>query len=450
MAIVRPRLTDYYGIAARQEELHFAIPFLDEDIPLWVDPFLLWRSPSQQDNALHTSAINSFNHLGYLNRTNPFSAREMLVRISECDEVGLGSSHTKRGKRIGANAAKSILDLFGNIPEYDRRGFTHFEEIQFFVENIGKDRISDIFCNFVKSFLIDYTIQQCRELCIPMSTVSTGVYQYTTNTIKNEIVSLPVNPETKDGIILVPKHWLRYTPWINSDDFYSTFDQEQSDGHVIRSVLAYSRHDFDAVRAFVKKREASSEDCKNDPLFTQIPITSAKASLAAIRKLPTGIEDSSDKKFEREAARLLASLLYPQLDFATTQSRTEDGVLIRDLVFYNNKQQPFLADLWDTYNSRQIVFELKNVHEIQREHINQLNRYMTDEFGRFGVLLTRNRLKNAMLKNTTQLWSGQRRCIVAITDEDMELMVSAYESKQRDPIDVIKMKYAQFMRECPS
>jgi hypothetical protein len=39
---------------------------LDEDIPLYLDPFFLWKSPSLQDKSLHTSLINCFNHFGYL------------------------------------------------------------------------------------------------------------------------------------------------------------------------------------------------------------------------------------------------------------------------------------------------------------------------------------------------------------------------------------------------
>jgi hypothetical protein len=66
MPLIRPRITDYHGIHIPQTKLDFAIPFFDEDIPLYVDPFLLWKSPSQQDQALHTSAINSFNHLNFL------------------------------------------------------------------------------------------------------------------------------------------------------------------------------------------------------------------------------------------------------------------------------------------------------------------------------------------------------------------------------------------------
>ena len=46
MPLIRPRLTDHHGIGIPQAQLDFAIPFVDEDIPLYVDPFLLWKSPS--------------------------------------------------------------------------------------------------------------------------------------------------------------------------------------------------------------------------------------------------------------------------------------------------------------------------------------------------------------------------------------------------------------------
>ncbi len=46
MEIIRSRLVDYYNIPITQEEIYFAIPFLDEDNPLYLDPFLLWKSPS--------------------------------------------------------------------------------------------------------------------------------------------------------------------------------------------------------------------------------------------------------------------------------------------------------------------------------------------------------------------------------------------------------------------
>jgi len=132
------------------------------------------------------------------------------------------------------------------------------------------------------------------------------------------------------------------------------------------------------------------------------------------------------------------------------QSRTDSGVNIRDLIFYNNRAHPLLRDLFEEYGTRQVVMELKNVHAVEREHINQLNRYMTNAFGRFGVLITRYELPRAMRKNTIDLWAGQRRCIIALTDADLEQMVEIYGSRQRDPIDVLTKKYVEFRRDCPS
>lgn len=108
--LIRPRLTDYHGILLPQSELDFAIPFFDEDIPLYLDPFMLWRSPSHQDQALHTSLINAFNNLGYLaNQGKEDKAITILIAASECDEIGLGSSATRQGKRIGRKKRRKFL-----------------------------------------------------------------------------------------------------------------------------------------------------------------------------------------------------------------------------------------------------------------------------------------------------------------------------------------------------
>src|SRR5262245_49334772 len=105
MALIRPRLNDFHHLPFTQEEVDFAIPFLYEDITLYVDPFLLWKSPSMQDNSLHTAMISSFNHFGYLStKGKKEAAVKSLVRISECVEIGLGAAKNKRGHRIAESA----------------------------------------------------------------------------------------------------------------------------------------------------------------------------------------------------------------------------------------------------------------------------------------------------------------------------------------------------------
>jgi len=226
MAFIRPRLTDYHSISAAQADLDFAIPFLDEDIPLYVDPFLLWKSPSQQDQALHTAVTNSFNHLNYLLRhSKEADARETLILASECAEVGLGHSRKRRGNRIGSDKADEILSLFQQIDHYCEHGFTHFEEIQLYVKDIAKDRVSDISCSFLKSFLIDYTTQACDELKVPLQEVKVpAVYDYRTNRfVRDQSARLPVSPVDGSPLVLVPKRWLRFGVWINFDEYFRDY-----------------------------------------------------------------------------------------------------------------------------------------------------------------------------------------------------------------------------------
>lgn len=454
--IIRPRLNDYHGILLLQDKVDYAIPFLDEDIPLYVDPFLLWKSPSQMDNGLHSSILDSFNYIGYLaNKGYNTEAVNQLVLASECDAVGMGSSKTRKGRRIGESVANEIVSLFEKIPQLKSSGFSHLEEIQLLVDKVAKDRISDLACNFISSFLIDYTQQNCLEVGIPMEKVQkVVVYDTKKHRFEEEDVELPVNPNTHEPIWLVPKRWLRLSPWISQDDYFSNYYPEKVDrGDFFKDrikVLMYNRTNYELVKGYVEERERTFKDCHNDPLFMQIPITSAKRKMSSITKLPTGKTDNADKKYEDLVVQLLASLLYPHLDFAQAQSRTESGAQIRDLIFYNNQTIPFFKDIHDTFGSKQIVFELKNVESLDRDNVNQLNRYLNDNLGKFGVFVTRHQPSKSIKKHLVDLWSGQRKCILVLDDNDLQMMVDIFENKQRLPYEVIRKKYAEFMRSCPS
>lgn len=446
--LIRPRLTDYHDLPVTQEQVDFAIPFLDEDIPLYVDPFLLWKSPSQAEKALHTALITAFNGVRQLNRSR---AIETLIKLSECEEIGLGGGKTRTGRRIGADLAGEILDVVGNFPDIQRRGIEHIEILQLYVDQISKDRISDFTCGFLKSYLIDYTISQCRDVGLRLDPVRIELFDYGSMRFVAEDVQLPVNPLDGKPVLLVPKRWMRHEPWISFDDFFAkTVEGNDALPRNRVPLLNYNRANHGLVSSYVAAKERAQADCSNDPLFRPIPISSAQRKLATIKKLPSGKDGNADKKYEDAAGSLLASLLYPHLDFAAEQSRTESGVLIRDLIFYNGRSVPFLQDLYEKFGARQIVFELKNVREIEREHVNQLNRYLNDEFGRFGFFVTRNPLPAKIRKSIIDLWSGQRRLMVTLTDTDLELMVSVFESKQREPYEVLNRAYAEFTRLLPS
>ncbi len=454
--IIRPRLSDYYGIPLLQSEVEFAIPFMDEDIPLYVDPFLMWKSPSQMDNMLHDGVLSAFNNLGrmYLDG-NVESAVNNLVFLSECDEVGLGLSKTRKGRPISVELAKEILELFKAIPQLQQYGFKHFEQIQLLVDQISKDRVSDIACSLIKSFLIDYTIDQSYKYDIPLQCIDIHRFDYKHLKIIKEEVSLPINEESKQPVLFVPKRWLRFTPWLNFDDYFSNYlikdIEKEYDGTKNRiEVLKYNRDNFDLVEKYISLKEADRGHCENDPLFSKISVASAKRKVSDIKKLPTGKTGNADKEYEKLMGQCLTSFFYPYLDFAAEQSRIESGTQIRDIIFYNNISTDFLKEIYENFDCKQIVIELKNVQKLEREHINQLNRYMSDSFGKFGILFARNKPSKEIFQNTIDLWSGQRRCILIMDDSDLTLMESVSSSKQRLPIEVIKKKYIEFIRKCPN
>jgi hypothetical protein len=456
MTLIKPRLTELHGIAAAQHDTDFAIPFIDEDIPLYVDPFLLWRSPSFQDKGLHQMLLGAFNHLGALVKSGAHGeAIRQLVAASECDEVGLGASASRSGHRIGEGHARDILSLFDRIPYYRDHGFRHLEEIQLFVVGISRDRISDFTCSFLKSFLIDYTYQQCRDIGVPVqSVVVATVYDSDKRVFADVTAEVPVHPETTKPILFVPKRWLRFVPWINYDGYFKEAcpqDDIAHEGEELTQVrvLTYNRDNFGVVDAYIREKERTAQDCKTDLLFSQIPVISARRKMDEISKLPTGKGDNADRQYEKAVGALMPTLLYPYLDFAAAQARTDNGVNIRDLSFYNTRSHDFLREIMQDYRSRQLTFEIKNVTRVNREHVDQLNRYLHQELGNFGLFLTRNPLKKAERSRTIDVWSGQRKALIPLTDEDLRQMVEVYDSKQRHPIDVLIRAYVQFRRACP-
>jgi hypothetical protein len=56
--IFDPRLSDVFGLVIRQDEVDFVVPHLREDLPLYLDPFLLWKSDDPEGWTSEPSRTN--------------------------------------------------------------------------------------------------------------------------------------------------------------------------------------------------------------------------------------------------------------------------------------------------------------------------------------------------------------------------------------------------------
>jgi hypothetical protein len=457
--LVNPRLSDLFDLVIRQDRVPFVMPHVREDLPLSLDPFLLWQSDKPKYDELHKQLVGFADLVcqeAVAGRTG--SATMLLGGVQELPELGLGYAvGSKKGSALGPVLINRIIETVRTVPQLIESGFSHVEVIALLVPKVREDRISDLTASVLLKWLVDFTAEQCSQQGIPMRPTSISSAWDADRTLWRPLrARLPWNAIDGKPVLLAPLDLLRRLPWINYDDYYeSAYAPYVLQTNRIRriakeAVLAYNRTNFQSVERYVVDRERQGlTDCKPDPLFRPLAVDTLSRKLAQLRGLPTGRADGADKKYEDLAFDLLSSLLFPELDLAASQVRTVSGVHIRDIIFHNDSKTDFLADLRQRLDARQIVFELKNVGKLTPTNVNQLYRYLDNqEMGRLGILLSRHPPPAAVIRNTVDLYSAKRYYILCMDDRDLELMVQLIQSG-RMPVEALRKSFVEFTRKLP-
>ncbi|WP_103965010.1 hypothetical protein [Nonomuraea solani] len=455
--IFNPRLSDVFGLVIRQDEVDFVVPHLREDLPLYLDPFLLWKSGDPEYRRLHTDLLRFVDEVRkHAVEGRAIRAGMLLSEVSEPVELGLGYAEgTKRGSALGSGTIDGIIRTFRQVPQLQTAGLDHLEVLSLLVPGIAEDRISDLTASVIKRWLSEFTERRCGDWGIPTARHRLLSWDAAALDWRPFDASLPCNPNDGSPILLAPLNLLRRLPWINYGDYYRTayaplvLPPGRAGRVAKQDVLTYNRAHYDTIRSYVAEREAAADVCTPDPLFTPLRLATVKKKVSEIKALPTGRDNGADKKFEELAFDVLSSVLYPELDLAGQQERTISNVHIRDVIFHNDGKTPFLTDLRDQYGARQLVFELKNVAAVETEHVNQVYRYLDDEdMGRLGVIVARNPPKTSVQRNIVDLHSSKRCAVLCLDDSDLDLMVALLDSGRR-AIEALRKKHVEFTRLLP-
>lgn len=108
--------------------------------------------------------------------------------------------------------------------------------------------------------------------------------------------------------------------------------------------------------------------------------------LAEEGKIPKGNEGFV--RFEKWCRRTLAIVCAGHLaNFELHPNR--DGVNQRDIVATCMAKEGFWRRLFESYDTRQVVFEVKNVDEVKKDDVSQLAGYLGDHYGSAGFIVTR-------------------------------------------------------------
>jgi hypothetical protein len=455
--MAKRRLIDAFGLPFTQDSVPFAIPHLEEDIPLYLDPFLLWASSDQRYRELHEQLLGFIAHFGSLALDGrEDAAQRLLLTCEEPRELGLGYAQgSKQGSFIGPATARLATRLYVETPQLHEKRLEHIEELGLFLPRIAEDRISDLTACVLREFFVRYTEEQSRAHGVPTlrfripEVWDPDALRWRTGLTAD----LPYHPDTKAQLLFAPLDLLRHLPWINYPDYYKSYfsrhvlPAKPIKGQVPKTaVLAHNRANYTNVERYVHEREQAAALAKPDPLFEPLAIATLSNKVRRLSKLALGTPGARD--YEILVDDILSSALYPELEFAESQVRTVSGTHIRDLLFYNDGKTEWTKGLRDDYGAKQLVFELKNVKELEAEHVNQLYRYLDADFGRLGILVSRKEPPPSVRRNIVDLHSSKRVAIVCLTDADLDLMLRMIEARRR-PLEVIKKKYIGLMRSLP-
>lgn len=152
---------EYFGIDPRLLCKYGAVDIsLVCDIPLFIDPMLIFNSDKPEYKKLHESIIRYFHFLATKAscglQKNEISA---WFKFSEVKNNWLGYSLAGNGGlALGDGYAQFLYDNIGfAISTNNISQSTHIEKIMLLYSGSGKDKISDLTVNLIKEFLIEYT-----------------------------------------------------------------------------------------------------------------------------------------------------------------------------------------------------------------------------------------------------------------------------------------------------
>lgn len=153
---------EYFEIDQKVVDRYGALNIcLEADLPLFVDPFLLFSSTNPEYQALHDKIVGHLTFLRELAVANPTIGLS-LFKFPEVPQNWLGMCKWgNNGKGLGPKFARNLISAFNGF--YSNFGAetvtdaSHIEKLTLVGSGIGRDFISDFTTNLMLDFLLSYS-----------------------------------------------------------------------------------------------------------------------------------------------------------------------------------------------------------------------------------------------------------------------------------------------------
>lgn len=228
--------TDYFGVSEKDLKNYGAFNIsLINDLPVFIDPFLLFSSDKSEYQNLHAEIIKYLTFLKEMSEGGQIS-RGLLSSwflFPEVKQNWLGYSKAgNSGAGLGSGFATALNENLGSIfNDFGSEKITqssHLEKLCLIRDGVGKDCISDFTTNLIKGYLCKYTETFANEFLDENRTKSVQVGHSEFNYQARRWCSKKFRLPYIDGdfVLLTPKDILtKDDAWINKHDIIGDFEE---------------------------------------------------------------------------------------------------------------------------------------------------------------------------------------------------------------------------------
>ncbi|WP_417873513.1 hypothetical protein [Xanthomarina gelatinilytica] len=226
--------SDFFNIDPSKIEEYGAFNIsLINDLPLFIDPFLLFGSKKDEYKELHDSILK---YLTFLKSKSEIGITEFYqikswylfpeVKQNWFGYSKVGNGGSGLGRNFGEAFSSTMHIVFDDLGKERITQSSHLEKAGLFEIGVGKDNISDFTTNLIKEFLLNYTQTFAKahidKKQLKLVNVDKVYFDYDRERWMPKEYELPYL--FGDFVLLTPRDILtKDDNWINSNDLRGDF-----------------------------------------------------------------------------------------------------------------------------------------------------------------------------------------------------------------------------------
>ncbi len=228
--------SDYFEVSIDDIEEYGAFNVsLINDLPVFIDPFLLFNSEKEVYQQLHIKIIEYISFLREMSEDGQISKGLLRhwflfpeVKQNWLGYSKIGNSGAGLGPKFASALNENLSTIFNDFGTEQITKSSHLEKLCLIKDGVGKDNISDFTTNLIKGYLCEYTQEFASKYINSSRTKTVHVAHASFNYNSRRWISKQYRLPFIDGdfILLTPKDLLtKDDAWINKHDIIGDFDQ---------------------------------------------------------------------------------------------------------------------------------------------------------------------------------------------------------------------------------